>query len=230
MTTVGRVKAIWRYPVKSMRGEALEEANVHWNGIRGDRRFAFVQPGLERSDFPWLTIRERPEMWGYVPRLLDPVKPDKSDAVVTTPGGSELRVDDPRLARELGEGARLIKQNRGVFDTAPLSIMGSRTVEAMGGWDARRFRPNLVIEAGEPFAEEAWVGQVLTIGAMQMRVDRRDERCVMIDVNPDTGERDMQILKRLGRERQARLGVYGTTVAPGAVRVGDLVRLPPVAR
>ena len=230
MSSVGRVVSIWRYPVKSMRGEALEEADVYWNGIRGDRRFAFVQPGLERSDFPWLTIRERPAMWGYVPRLLNPERPDKSDAVVTTPDGRELRVDDPGLAEELGEGVRLIKQNRGVFDTAPLSIMGSRTVEAMGGWDARRFRPNLVVEADEPFAEEAWVGQVLTIGGMQMRVDRRDERCVLVNVNPDTGERDMQILKQLGREREACLGVYGTTVAPGAVRVGDLVSLPPVAR
>ena len=119
----------------------------------------------------------------------------------------------------------VIKQNRGVFDTAPLSLMGARTVEAMGGLDARRFRPNLVIEAGEPFAEEGWIGKVLTIGGFQMRVDRRDERCVMVDVNPDTGRRDAQILKRLGRERDACLGVYGTTVTPGVVRVGDPVSL-----
>ena len=229
MSALGRVVSIWRYPVKSMRGEALQEADVYWHGIRGDRRFAFVRPGLERSDFPWLTIRERPAMWGYLPRLLDLSRPDKCDAVVTTPDGAELPVDDPRLAAELGEGVRLIKQNRGVFDTAPLSIMGSRSAEAMGGWDARRFRPNLVVEAGEPFAEEAWVGRVLTIGGMQMRVDRRDERCVMVDVNPDTGERDMQILKQLGRERDACLGVYGTTVAPGVVRVGDFVSLPQIA-
>lgn len=229
MSEVGRVAAIWRYPVKSMRGESLQEAEVYWHGIRGDRRFAFVRPGLERSDFPWLTIRENPAMWGYVPRLLHPERPDKSDAVVATPGGHELRVEDPALAGELGDGIRLIKQNRGVFDTAPLSLMGSRTVEAMGGWDARRFRPNLVIEAGAPFAEEGWVGRVLAIGGMQMRVDRRDERCVMVDVNPDSGERDVPILKRLGREREACLGVYGTTVAPGSVRVGDPVSLLPAA-
>ena len=230
MSPVGHVVSIWRYPVKSMRGESLEEADVYWNGIRGDRRFAFIRPGLERSDFPWLTIREKPEMWAYAPRLLDLAKADKSDAVVTTPDGRELAVDDPALAAELGDGVRVIKQNRGVFDTAPLSIMGSRSVEAMGGWDARRFRPNLVIEAAEPFAEESWVGRVLTVGGMQMRVDRRDERCVMVNVNPDTCERDGQMLKQLGREREACLGVYGATVAPGVVRVGDPVSLPPVAR
>ena len=229
MSEVGRVAAIWRYPVKSMRGESLQEADVYWHGVQGDRRFAFVRPGLERSDFPWLTIRENPAMWGYVPRLLQPERPDRSDAVVTTPAGRELRVEDPALASELGDGVRLIKQNRGVFDTAPLSVMGARTVESMGGWDARRFRPNLVIEADEPFAEEGWVGHLLTIGGMQMRVDRRDERCVMVNVNPDTGEPDLPILKQLGRERDACLGVYGTTVAPGIVRVGDPVSLPSVA-
>ena len=97
-------------------------------------------------------------------------------------------MDDPDHAQELGDGVRMIKQNRGVFDTAPLSIMGSRTVKAMGG------------------------------------------AATMVNVNPDTGERGMPILKQLGREREACLGVYGATVTPGAVRVGDLVSLPPVAR
>ena len=62
---VGRVVALWRYPVKSMGAEALERADVSWHGVAGDRRWAFVREGLERSGFPWLTIRENAEMGNY---------------------------------------------------------------------------------------------------------------------------------------------------------------------
>ncbi|MFN2464119.1 MAG: MOSC N-terminal beta barrel domain-containing protein, partial [Candidatus Dormibacteria bacterium] len=54
---VGRVAALWRYPVKSMAGEALAVADVSWHGLAGDRRWAFIREGQERSGFPWLTIR-----------------------------------------------------------------------------------------------------------------------------------------------------------------------------
>ena len=59
---VGRVAALWRYPVKSMGGEVLSETEVSWHGFAGDRRWAFIREGVVRSGFPWLTIRERPAM------------------------------------------------------------------------------------------------------------------------------------------------------------------------
>jgi uncharacterized protein YcbX len=62
---VGRVAALWRYPVKSMAAEALEEVEVSWHGLAGDRRWAFVRDGIPRSGFPWMAIRERSEMGRY---------------------------------------------------------------------------------------------------------------------------------------------------------------------
>jgi uncharacterized protein len=53
------VVGLWRYPVKSMAGEALVAAEVSWHGLAGDRRWAFVRDGVVRSGFPWLTLRER---------------------------------------------------------------------------------------------------------------------------------------------------------------------------
>src|SRR3954452_9389030 len=99
-----------------MAGERLASAEADWHGVEGDRRWAFIRPGLERSDFPWLTIRELPAMGDYRPRLADPQLPDKTATTVVTPAGRELDVADPALAAELGDGVRLIKQNRGVFD------------------------------------------------------------------------------------------------------------------
>jgi uncharacterized protein YcbX len=225
---VGRVAALWRYPVKSMAAEALEEIEVSWHGLAGDRRWAFVGDGLERSGFPWFTIRERSDMWQYRPSFLDPGDPDRSRTLVRTPEGRELDVVDPALAAELGTGVRVIKQNRGVFDTSPLSLTTTRTVAALGSrvgreLDPLRFRPNVLVEAEEPFAEDSWVGSVLQIGAMQMRVDLRDERCVVVNVDPATATRDPTILRTIARERETCLGVYGSTVVPGRIAVGDRV-------
>jgi uncharacterized protein YcbX len=227
---VGRVTALWRYPVKSMAAEALDEVEVSWHGLAGDRRWAFVRDGLERSGFPWFTIRERSDMWQYRPSFLDPGNPDRSPTLVRTPEGRELDVVDPALAAELGTGVRVIKQNRGVFDASPLSLMTTQTVSALGSLvdeelDPRRFRPNLLVEAEEPFAEDGWVGSVLQIGGIRMRVDLRDERCVVVNVDPATSQRDPAILKAIAREREACLGVYGSTVTPGRIAVGDPVLL-----
>jgi hypothetical protein len=226
---VGRVVALWRYPVKSMAAEALEWADVGWHGLEGDRRWAFIRDGVARSGFPWLTLRENPQMWAYQPRLSDPGRPNACVTVVRTPSGAELDVTDPALAAELGHGARVLRQDRGIFDTFPLSLLTTQTVRALGEMagaplDPLRFRPNLLVEAGgEPFAEDAWVGAVLTVGGLRMRVDKRDGRCVVIDVDPAASGRNPAVLRAVAQEREGCLGVYGTTVHPGRVSVGDAV-------
>jgi uncharacterized protein YcbX len=219
---VGRIVALWRYPVKSMAGEPLEAADVSWHGLAGDRRWAFVRAGLERSNFPWLTIRERADMGSHQPSFVDPERPDASRTLVRTPAGEQLDVVDPALAASLGEGVRVIKQNRGVFDALPLSLISTASI---GSLDMRRFRPNLVVEAPGAFPEDGWVGSTLAIGGMRMRVDQRDPRCVLVNVDPDTTERDASILRWIAQERETCLGVYGSTVSPGRVAVGDVVRL-----
>jgi uncharacterized protein len=233
VSVVGRVVALWRYPVKSMAAEELDAADVSWHGLAGDRRWAFIRDGQVRSGFPWLTIRERPELVHCRPRFTEPDRPDASVTLVRTPRGGEFDVADPALAAELGPGVRVIKQHRGIFDTMPLSLLTTQTLAGLGrlaGTDlaAGRFRPNLLVDApGRDFPEDAWVGRVLRIGGLRMRVDQRDKRCVVVTVDPVTLLRDPAILRAIARERDTRAGVYGSTVEPGRVAVGDPVELEP---
>lgn len=227
---VGRVAALWRYPVKSMAAESLTEGDVSWNGLAGDRRWAFIRDGAVRSGFPWLTLRELPELSHYRPSFVEPDRPNASRTIVRTPAGSELDVSDPVLAAELGEGVRVIKHDRGVFDTMPLSLVTTQTIAGVGALigselDVLRFRPNLVIEAAGDlaFPEDAWVGCVLRVGGMQMRVDARDQRCVVVNIDPATTKRNPAVLRGIAQDRQACVGVYGSTVQRGRVAVGDPV-------
>lgn len=229
---LGRVVGLWRYPVKSMAAEALSQVDVSWHGLAGDRRWAFVRDGVANSGFPWLTIRQRHEMWRYQPRFVDPERPDRSPTQVTTPDGQSLDVTDPTLASELAPGARVIRQDRGVFDTFPLSLITTQSIAALGErvgreLDPRRFRPNLLVQAATdaPFQEDLWVGHVLRIGDLCLRVDKRDGRCVVITVDPDTMERDAAILRTVNADREGCLGVYGSVTVPGRVALHDAVRM-----
>ena len=230
---VGRVVGLWRYPVKSMAAEPLAEVDVSWHGFSGDRRWAFIRNSVTHSGFPWLTLRERGDMGRYRPSFVDPAQPDRSATMVWTPSGDAFDVTDPALAAELcPQGARVIKQNRGVFDTFPLSLITTQTIarlsETVGvPLDVQRFRPNILVEAAEPtpFLEDSWVGRVLCIGGMSMRIDKRDGRCVVITIDPVTAERNPAVLRAVARDRQGCLGVYGSTVQPGRAAMNDFVYL-----
>jgi len=215
-----------------MAAEPLDSIDVDWNGFAGDRRWAFVRGDQVRSGFPWLTIRENPAMWHYAPRFLDPSHPNASVTMVTTPAGEEFDVVDPALAVELGHDSRVIKQDRGVFDAFPLSLLTTNSVaalEALTGesLDPRRFRPNLFIESsdGGDTPENSWIGEVIQIGSMRMRIDKRDKRCVTINVDPETTQKNPAVLRAVAQECDTRFGVYGAPVTPGTLSIGDSVSI-----
>lgn len=237
---VGVVRALNRFPVKSMRGEQLAQAHVYWHGLDGDRRYAFVR-GDNDSGFPWLTGRQIPQMVRYTPHFTDPADVTQSPIVVQTPDGRSLPLTSPdllaELARSYGGAVRLIKIGRGVYDSQVLSLISTATVAALSAAAGRpvepeRFRQNVIIDAGErPFVEETWLNGVLTFGARphspRIRLNRRIQRCQMINIDPHTGEKDARVLKTVAQQRQNCAGVYASTEQPGWIHAGDVVRLLP---
>lgn len=228
---VGHVAGLWRYPIKSMGGEALADVEVSWQGLAGDRRWAFIRHEARQSGFPWLTLRERHDMNRYQPSFAEPARPDKSPVIVKTPSGAFHDSADASLAAELYPGGtHIIKQDRGIYDTFPLSLITTRTIAWLSDvagvrLAVGRFRPNILVEAAadSDFPEDGWLGCILQIGGLRMRVDERDGRCSIITIDPVTAESNPSILRHVARDRQGCAGVYGTTVRPGRVALNDPV-------
>jgi len=228
---VGHLVKIYRYPVKSMAPETLKAVDISWFGLSGDRRWAFIRNDVIKSDFPWLTIRDVNNMNHFKPYFINKTDPDKSDTMVKTPTGKIFDITNPILANELyPKGARIIKQARGVFDTFPLSLITTQTVESLAkslksDITPERFRPNFLVKTlkNEPYPEDKWVGKTLLIGNMRMRIDKRDGRCAVITIDPITSEKNSEVLKQVYKNREGCLGIYGSTVTPGKVSIYDEV-------
>ena len=243
---LGRVSAIFRYPVKSMAGQLLDAARLSWHGIDGDRRLAFRRLS-DKSDFPWLSASKLPELLLYKPFGQDSNTAELLPTHVRTPDGKEyeLRSDELReeVSRRYGSDLELMNLKHGIFDEACISVISLGTVhgverESGRELDLRRFRPNIVIEtdSAEPFAEDRWVGRTLMFGnensvaaPMAARaaigIMMKDERCVMVNFDPDTAERDSEVMKTVVRMNGNYAGVYGTVVRAGELRVGQVVTL-----
>src|SRR5258706_11582206 len=174
---LGRISAIFRYPVKSMAGESLDAARLSWHGIEGDRRFAFRQL-TDGSGFPWLTASKLPELLLYKPFGLDSNSAEPLPTHVRTPDGKEyeLRSNELReeISRRYGADVELMNLKHGIFDESPISVISLGTVHSVAResgrgvdlCDLRRFRPNVVIEtsSAEPFEEDRWVCRTLMFG------------------------------------------------------------------
>ncbi|HYW73644.1 MAG TPA: MOSC domain-containing protein [Pyrinomonadaceae bacterium] len=241
MMHIGRVCEITRYPVKSMAGVTTDLAMIGWHGITGDRRFAFRRLH-DQSGFPWLSASRLPELVCYQPVGLDDRGGEPLPTHVRTPTGSQLELRSLELRAEiserLGGEVELMNLKHGIFDEAPISVISLATIAAIGseagmdGLDRRRFRMNIVIEPEHPeaFAEDTWIGGTLmfgddSAGNPAVRVTMPDERCVMVNVDPDTAAKDARIMKTVTRLNQNNAGVYATVIRTGPVRVSDRVYL-----
>jgi uncharacterized protein YcbX len=233
---VGEVEALFRYPVKSMRGEPLEVTDVGWHGLDGDRRLAFRRVD-DRGGFPWLTASKLPELILFAPQRRGQAGDGALPTHVRTPGGEDLTLFGPELAAEVGRRhgspVEMTHLNRGIFDEASISVITTATVTEAGRLaeqdpDVRRFRPNLLVASpSAPFAEDAWVGGVLAFGdtddAPAIAIVNRDERCSMVNFDPDSARQTPDVLKAIVRARNNKAGVYAAVLRRGRVAVGQPV-------
>jgi len=259
MSIVGKIDSLWRYPVKSMRGEELDEAFASFSGIYGDRLFAFESSASPKG-FPYLTAREQQRLLQYRPHFrypdkaarpinlteaekmgANPVWADFAELMVDveTPDGKTLAVDDPALIDMIRADIdqkhqlTLMRSERAMTDCRPVSIFSLQSARQLGEEtgtpiDKRRFRANVYVDltSAQGFAENEFVGKSLRIGPkVVVTVLERDARCVMITLDPDTGEKSPEILKKVAQAHDGMAGVYGAFIVEGMLHKGDSVEV-----
>lgn len=158
MSIVGTVESLWRYPVKGMRGEELNEIFAGYAGVYGDRLFAFASSANAKG-FPFFTGRDQRQMIRYRARFRNPEKAarpvnlrdaEKHNATalyadqkelmvdVETPDGSTFAIDDPALMDHLrlntngNHELTLLRSHKGITDCRPLSIFAVQTAKKLG--------------------------------------------------------------------------------------------------
>lgn len=228
---VGRVTALFRYPVKSMAGEAVEHAAVGSSGLAHDRAWAvYTEDGGIASGKRTRRFRPVPGLMRWrsvaghdVPEVLDPE-------------GSRLRADDPAAGAALSAAfgrPLVLRPETDVphHDESPLHLVTSSSLAALGSTgtpvDPRRFRPNIVLDTGSlpGFPEDSWAGGRLHVGPeVVLGVEAGMVRCVMVDQDQVGVTADRPVLGVLGDLHDAHLGLQLRPVVLGTVRVGDDVR------
>jgi uncharacterized protein YcbX len=259
MSIIGNVDSLWRYPVKSMRGEELDEAFAGYSGIYGDRVFAF-RTSANHKGFPYFTAREQQKLLQYRPRFrhpdraarpinlieaesrnANPLLADLAELVVDvqTPDGKTLAIDDSALIEMLRAGidqkhqVTLMQSQRAMTDCRPVSIFSLQSAQQLTEEigtpvDKRRFRANVYVDlaSSKGFAENELVGRPVRIGSkVIITILERDPRCVIITLDPDTGEQAPSVLKKVAQAHDGMAGVYGAVLVEGMVHKGDSVEV-----
>lgn len=243
---IGVVASLWRYPVKSMRGEHCDRLWLDQRGVIGDRLYAVRD---EAGKFgSGKTTRRFRRIDGLL-RFRAVYDRDSNDdpPLLTFPDGTTQRGDDPAIDAALSSWLGLpvtLSREAAIshFDAGPLHLLTTAslcTLRTLGAsfltgtedraeavLDGRRFRPNILIESeADGFPEEAWQGQELAVGAdVRLRVVERTERCVMVNLAQDDLPADARILRAVARVNAACLGVYAEVLRPGVIGTGDTIR------
>jgi uncharacterized protein YcbX len=208
--SAGRVAEIWRYPVKSMRGERLDRAQVEVDGLRGDRLLRVEARGRV------VTPRSRRGLLGIGATL-------GADGDPLLDGEPWDGATATALLEAAAPGAALVPTEGGVrFDELPVLLVGAATARELGA-DPRRFRPNFLIEGTAPREESEWVGRSVRVGGATLAVRYPCERCFVTTVDPDDLAVDPSVLKRVEADFGGCFGVVCEVVEPGEVGEGDPV-------
>jgi uncharacterized protein YcbX len=234
-TLVGTIEAIYRYPVKSMRGELLDSVTLGWHGLEGDRRLALRRLG-ERGSFPWLTAGRMPTLVLFTPKRREAA--NELPTHIATPEGEEMPVFSEALAAEIGRrhgaSVEMMHLKDGIFDDASISVITTDTVgelcrQAGEESDVRRFRPNIVVRSarGTAFEENDWIGGVLQFGegdaAPAVAVVTPDLRCSMVNIDPDRGNTTPKVLRAVVQSNQTNAGIYATVTRSGRLTAGQSI-------
>jgi uncharacterized protein YcbX len=210
-----RVSELWRYPIKSLKGEPIQEAQITRDGIPGDREIVVIRSLNGR----FLTSRVKPKLLGLEGRL----------GANGTPTINGLPWDSPEALRLVTEAAgEAVTLERvpapQAFDVLPLLVATDGAAKYLN-IDHRRLRPNILIAGVPGLGEQSWPGRTIAIGPVRIRAVKLRDRCVMTTFDPDTQVQDNSVLVRIIQQLDGSTALDCSVETRGMIRVGDAVEI-----
>lgn len=205
------VSEIWRYPVKSLKGERLNETEITKLGIPGDRQIAVVRAINGR----FLTSRSKPKLLGLQGSI-------NADGVPAINGHRWDSAAALQLVRETAGEAVTLQQVPApqAFDVLPLLVATDGAARYLN-IDHRRLRPNILLADVPDLEERKWPGRVIAIGDVRIYAEKLRDRCVMTTFHPDTQQQDPSVLQRILGELDGSTALDSSVITPGKISVGD---------
>jgi len=209
-----KITEIWRYPVKTMAGEKLQQASLGPLGIEADR-VVHVADATGHV----LTSRSYPRFLAHAGSL------GKRGEVLVDGQPWDSAQTAAAVADIGGPGARLVRFDGAErFDVLPLLVATDGAIAAFGH-DHRRLRPNIVIGGVDGLAETQWPGACLRIGKVLIGVQDLRQRCIMTSYDPDTQAQDKEITRSIFKRFDGKLALNCFVIEGGEIAVGDAVTL-----
>jgi len=205
------VSEIWRYPVKSLKGERLNETEITKLGIPGDRQIAVIRTINGR----FLTSRSKPRLLGLQGSI-------NTNGVPTINGHLWDSAEALELVREAAGELVTLEQIPApqAFDVLPLLFATDGAARYLN-IDHRRLRPNILLADVPDLEERNWPGKIIAIGDVRIHAEKLRDRCVMTTFDPDTQAQDPSVLLRIVRELDGSTALDSSVITPGKIRVGD---------
>lgn len=239
--SIGHITQLMRYPVKSMAGESLPETLVVHTGLYGDRGYALIDETKEGWS-RYVTARQIPQLLSFRATLaagaeeggpaIPPIRIESEDGRTFEWNKTLLAEIQPSFKRDITLHTCAPEDELLAVDSGAILIVTEQTVERLGALlgrsvDWRRFRPNIVLMLADGLfeREQELVGKRLRFGDAVVEINEACERCSVITIDPDTLEKDPEILKLVHRELGLQFGLYASVVQPGRTKLGDRVYL-----
>jgi uncharacterized protein YcbX len=248
-----RIEYLYRYPVKGLTAEALEQTEVEaGEAIPWDRAFALSQgdSGFDPAEPTWLPKYNFLCQMKHAKAaaLFSVFEPGTGRLTIRSPDGSVVSANALTAAgrEEIGAflTAYLGEEARGtprfeyvpghVFADQKTKVVSLNNMASLRDFESkvgarrhrRRFRANLWFSGAPAWAEREWVGREIQVGGAVLRVLKGTVRCPATEVNPDTFERDADPVAELrSLYGHTELGVHAEVIEGGRFAIGDAMEL-----
>ena len=237
--TIGNVHKLWRYPVKSMRGEQCRSLTINYRGVEGDRLFAVRNAkGKFGSGKNTRRFRHIDGLFAFQSSFQENVPVvEFPDCVASRRHRLIVRGDEPiihnALSKTLGQPVTLTKESKiSHFDDSPIHILTTASLRWLqkalpnSDVDEIRFRANLILDVdGDTPIEHQWIGKQIQVGnEIVLKITKLTERCIMISSKQESLPQDPQIFQHIIHQSNLRFGVYAKVINCGVANLNDEVK------